>query len=212
MARMRQAGLVVWQAHQAAAAMVEPGVSTAELDAVVEQTIHEAGAIPLFKGAESPEDGAPPFPASACISVNSEVVHGVPGSYRLAEGDVVSIDIGAKLDGWCGDAAVTHPVGQVSPETARLLEVTEGVLRLAIQLIGKKRRWRQVATEMERYIKNAGMVPVEDLVGARSMSSAGSAGTSTVTARTASARATWRPQAVTASSPSRPRGSRNTGS
>jgi methionyl aminopeptidase len=160
-ALMRQAGLVVWEAHQEVAKLIQPGIATADIDAVVEKVILERGGIPLFKG----QKGKVPFPASTCISINEEVVHGIPGSRKLQEGDVVSIDIGVKLNGWCGDAAVTYPVGEVDPEVQRLLDVTEGVLRLAIQLIGKKRRWRQVAQEMERYVKDARFAVVETLVG-----------------------------------------------
>lgn len=160
-ARMRRAGLIVWQAHQAAAAMVEPGVATADIDAAVEKTIRDAGAIPLFKGAP----GKVPFPASTCISVNSEVVHGIPGPRRLKAGDIVSIDIGARLDGWCGDAAVTRPVADVTPVARRLLEVTEGTLRLAIEQIGSRKRWSQIARGMERYVHEAGFAVVEELVG-----------------------------------------------
>jgi len=160
-AKMRRAGLIVWEAHQAAAKMVEPGVTTAEIDAAVEKTILEHGAIPLFKGAP----GKVPFPAATCTSVNHEVVHGIPGPRKLREGDVISIDIGVHLDGWCGDAAVTRPVGQISEEAARLLAVTEGTLRLAIELIGKKKRWTQISRAMEKYVHDAGFSVVEDLVG-----------------------------------------------
>lgn len=160
-AKMRQAGLIVWHAHQAAAELVQPGVPTAEIDAAVEKTIRELGGVPLFKGAP----GKVPFPASTCISVNSEVVHGIPGPRRLEEGDVVSIDIGVRLDGWCGDAAVTRPVGEVDEESRRLLAVTEEALRIAIEMMAKKKRWSQVARSMERHVKEAGFAVVEDLVG-----------------------------------------------
>src|SRR5207244_3977010 len=96
-ALMREAGLIVWGAHQAAARLVKPGVTTAEIDVVVEKFIVDNGATPLFKGVP----GKVPFPASACISVNDHLVHGIPGPRRLKEGDIVSIDIGAKLNGWC---------------------------------------------------------------------------------------------------------------
>src|ERR1700761_3000035 len=109
---MRQAGLVVWGAHQLAAAMVKPGVTTGEIDAAVEAFFNERQAVPLFKGVP----GKTPFPAVTCISVNEEVVHGIPGSRRLVDGDVVSIDTGCRLNGWCGDSAYTHPVGSIDPE------------------------------------------------------------------------------------------------
>lgn len=158
---MRRAGLLVWEAHQVAGSLVRPGVTTREIDAAVEQFFARHRAIPLFKGVP----GKVPFPAVTCISVNDEVVHGIPGDRQLEEGDVVSIDTGCKLDGWCGDAAVTHPVGQIDPESAKLLQVTEGVLNLAIQLMGQKSRWSQVAAEMATYVKDAGFAVVESFVG-----------------------------------------------
>ena len=124
MAEMRKAGLLVWEAHQLVAAMLRPGVTTAEIDAVVDRFFAEHRAVPLFKGVP----GTVPFPASTCISINEEVVHGIPGPRKLAEGDIVSIDTGCKLNGWCGDAAATYPVGRISPEVRRLLDVTRNVL------------------------------------------------------------------------------------
>jgi len=160
-AKMRQAGLLVWGAHQVAASLVKPGVTTAEIDAAIEKFIDENDATPLFKGVP----GKVPFPAVACISVNEQLVHGIPGPRRLKEGDIVSIDIGCKLNGWCGDAAVTHPVGKIDPRVQRLLDVTEGTLTLAIELIPKRKLWSQVAKELEAYVKEAGFSVVEGLVG-----------------------------------------------
>jgi methionyl aminopeptidase len=160
-ALMRQAGLLTWQVHQVAAELVRPGVTTAEIDAAVDRYILEHNAIPLFKGVQN----TTPFPASTCISVNEQVVHGIPGPRRLKEGDIVSIDIGVKLNGWCGDAAVTRPVGKIDARKQRLLDITEGMLRLAIELIPKRRYWSQVAKEMEAYATDAGLSVVEGLVG-----------------------------------------------
>jgi methionyl aminopeptidase len=160
-AMMRKAGSLVWQAHQIAGPMVKPGVTTGEIDAAIEKFFLEQGAIPLFKGVP----GKVPFPAVACISVNEEVVHGIPGKRVLREGDVVSIDTGCKLDGWCGDAAITHPVGKVDPEVQKLLDVTRGVLMLAIDLMGSKSKWSEVASEMAKYVRDAGMSVVESFVG-----------------------------------------------
>jgi len=117
-ALMRRAGLVVWGAHEIAAAMVRPGVSTGEIDAAVEAFFVQRGAVPLFKGVP----GKVPFPAVCCISVNDEVVHGIPGPRILVEGDIVSIDTGCSLAGWCGDSARTHPVGTVSSGARGLLD------------------------------------------------------------------------------------------
>ncbi|MBS0211142.1 MAG: type I methionyl aminopeptidase [Planctomycetes bacterium] len=158
---MRRAGLVVWEAHQIAARLVRPGATTGEIDAAIERFFAEKHAVPLFKGVP----GKVPFPAVTCISVNEEVVHGIPGPRKLVEGDVVSIDTGCKLEGWCGDSAITHPVGQVHPEVQRLLDVTRGTLELAIDLMGKKQRWSEVAREMDAFVKDAGFFVVENFVG-----------------------------------------------
>lgn len=158
---MRQAGLLNWRAHQVATSLIRPGVTTHEIDLAVEKFFAEHHAIPLFKGVP----GKVPFPAVCCISVNDEVVHGIPGSRRLVSGDVVSIDTGCKVNGWCGDSAITHAVGDLHPEVLRLLQVTKGVLLLAIELMGKKRLWSQVAGEMERYVRDAGFTVVENFVG-----------------------------------------------
>jgi methionyl aminopeptidase len=158
---MRKAGLLVWQAHQLVTELVRPGATTAELDKTVDDFFAGHGAVPLFKGVP----GKVPFPAVCCISVNDEVVHGIPGRRVLKEGDVVSIDTGCRLNGWCGDAALTHAVGNVPPEVSKLLEVTRGVLDLAIHLMGKKSRWSQVAAEMATYVRDRGFSVVESFVG-----------------------------------------------
>jgi methionyl aminopeptidase len=117
--------------------------------------------VPLFKGVP----GTVPFPATTCISINEEVVHGIPSSRKLVEGDIVSIDTGCKLNGWCGDAAVTFPVGRTSPEVRRLLDVTRNVLALAVHLMGQRKWWSEVAREMEIYVRKQGFTVVEDYVG-----------------------------------------------
>jgi methionyl aminopeptidase len=162
-ALMRKAGLVVWEAHRAAASLVGAGVTTAEIDAVVDRVISQHKAEPLFKGHRTP--GAAPFPAATCVSVNNEIVHGIPGPRKLKDGDIVTVDIGARYEGWCADAAVTWPVGVIAPEIKLLLEVCEGALRLAIRKMRPGIRWSKVAHGMEAYVKNAGLYVVEDLCG-----------------------------------------------
>jgi methionyl aminopeptidase len=160
-AQMRKAGLVVWAAHQIARPLVRPGVTTGEIDAAVEAYFVGQGATPLFKGVP----GKVPFPAVCCISVNDEVVHGIPGGRVLRPGDVVSIDTGCSLGGWCGDSAYTHPVGDVSADVQRLLDCTSGVLALAIELMAVRNRWSDVATEMAKYVRDHGFSVVENFVG-----------------------------------------------
>jgi methionyl aminopeptidase len=174
---MRQAGLLVWHAHRVIGSWIRPGVTTAQIDAAVEQFFQQHGAVPLFKDYPNPDQNGPPFPAVTCISINEEVVHGIPGTRRLVEGDVVSIDTGCKLDGWCGDAAATYCAGRIAPDAQRLLDVTRGVLNLAVELVGQLMakcsqgrkgrwpRWRQVAGPMEKYVKKHGFSVVEQFVG-----------------------------------------------
>lgn len=124
---MRAAGLVVARTLDRVRAEASPGVSTADLDQVARVEIAAAGAVSSFLGYDAGY-GLPPFPAVTCISVNSEVVHGIPGERTLAEGDLVSVDFGVSVAGWHGDAAVTFAVGACSPERLRLSEVTHDAL------------------------------------------------------------------------------------
>jgi len=162
---MRRAGLVGWAAHQLARSLVRPGVTTEDLDRQIEEFYVKQGAEPLFKGVPHPSPGKPAFPSVCCMSVNDEVVHGIPSSRVLQEGDVVSVDTGARVGGWCGDSAVTYPVGRIDDEVQKLLDCTSGVLNLAIELMGQRSRWSDVATEMAKYVRDHGFSVVENFVG-----------------------------------------------
>ena len=159
--KMRRAGLLVWQAHQSAARLVQPGVTTRELNEAIAEVFRTHNAIPLFLG----YPGKIPFPAESCISVNEEVVHGIPGDRKLVEGDIVSIDTGCKIDGWCGDAATTHAVGKVSAKARKLLNVTNDVLKLAIHRMGECETWGDVALDMQAFVEAAGFSVVRSMVG-----------------------------------------------
>ncbi len=158
---MRQACQLVAQAHRIIAEMVAPGVTTAALDRAVEEFFAAHQAQPLFKGVE----GVVPFPAVTCISVNDQVVHGIPGPYELREGDILSVDTGCRLNGWCGDGAWTYPVGRVDDLKSRLLSAGQGALKTAIQGMGTRKKWSQVARQIERSVQRAGFSVVEDFVG-----------------------------------------------
>lgn len=158
---MREAGRLVGQAHQAVTAAVCPGATTRQLDAIVEGIFQQAGAIPLFKDYPGPV----PFPAVTCTSVNEAVVHGIPDDRPLQPGDIVSVDTGCKINGWCGDAAVTHAIGDVPPRVSQLLDITRGALDLAIQLLDNKGRWSEVAAEMQEFVEGAGFSVVKKFVG-----------------------------------------------
>jgi methionyl aminopeptidase len=161
---MRDAGLLLWHAHQVAAKLVTPGITTREIDAEIDNYIHTHHAIALFKGVPSC-GGLVAYPAASCISVNEEVVHGIPSSRRLNAGDIVSIDIGVELNGWCADAAATYAVGSIDADTARLLEVTESALRQSISLLSTKSKWSLVVKKTAQRIHRAGFSIVEELVG-----------------------------------------------
>lgn len=163
--KMRSAGLIVWEAHQAAARILRPGISTEALNAVYRETFRRYQAEPLFLNYGEIPHQRPPFPAETCISVNEELVHGIPGSRVLQEGDIVSLDTGCRLSGWCADAAVTHPIGVIDSAKQRLLQVTQGVLDLAIELMGVKNWWSEVAREMHDYVNDAGMGVIKEMVG-----------------------------------------------
>lgn len=160
-ALMREAGRLVARALDEAARMVQPGVTTREIDASIEALFAKAGAEPLFKGVP----GRVPFPAVSCISVNEEVVHGIPGDRVLQPGDLVSIDTGCRLAGWCADSAWTYPVGDVDEVARRLMQIGQSVLELAIAECGRQKRWSEVAAVMAKTVREAGFSVVEDFVG-----------------------------------------------
>ncbi len=163
---MREAGRVVAIALDRITKAAVPGSTTGELDALAADTFREFGAVPLFRGVPSTVKGKPPFPAVVCASVNEQVVHGIPSMKKvLREGDVLSIDTGCKLNGWCGDSAVTLAIGQVAPPMRKLLEVTQQTLDLAIRAMGRARYWSEVAGLMEKFVKSQGMYVVEKFVG-----------------------------------------------
>ena len=164
-ALMREAGRVVAEALDRVARLAAPGVTTADLDEAVTDVFRSYKAVPLFKGVPSSVKGKPPFPAVICSSVNEQVVHGIPNRRPLREGDIVSVDTGCRLNGWCGDAAVTLAIGAVKPEVRKLLDVTAETLDLAVRAMGRCRTWSEVAGLMERFVKSQGMYVIEKFVG-----------------------------------------------
>lgn len=162
---MREAGRVVAKALDRVRQLAVPGVTTAELDEAVVAIFREHNAISLFRGYPSSVKGKPPFPAVICASVNEQVVHGIPNRRPLREGDVVSIDTGCKVNGWCGDSAVTIPIGAIQPEVQKLLDVTSETLDLAIRAMARCRTWSEVAGLMEQYVRSQGMYVIEKFVG-----------------------------------------------
>lgn len=161
---MRAAGRIVHQVLSELANLVKPGVTTAELDARADEVVREAGGIALFKGVKNPQARFP-FPACICASVNEEVVHGIPRARALKDGDVISVDCGVRLDGYCGDAARTFAVGEVSAETQRLLDVTHAALEVALCEIRPGLHWSDVAAKMQKCVEDDGFGVVREFVG-----------------------------------------------
>ncbi|GGM23103.1 type I methionyl aminopeptidase [Micromonospora yangpuensis] len=159
--KMRAAGLVVADALRRMREAVAPGVSTADLDAIAESTIREAGAVPSFKGYHG-------FPASICSSVNEQVVHAIPGPQQvLRDGDLISIDCGAVLDGWHGDAAITVGVGEADPALLRMAEVAEdamwaGIAAAARGAASGKGRLTDISHAVENAVRKAGRYGIVD--------------------------------------------------
>ena len=155
---MREAGRIVALALDAVGKVVEPGITTQELDEVARKTIMDLGARPAFKGLYG-------FPANICVSVNCEVVHGIPGSRKLAEGDIVSVDCGAEIGGYNGDSAITIPVGKISPEIARLIEETRNALYKGIEQAVLGNKVGAISHAIQTYAEKAGFGVVREYVG-----------------------------------------------
>jgi len=158
---MREAGKLVAEALRLCRSMAKPGVKTIELDQAVEALYSAHGALPLFKG----YPGRVPFPAVTCISLNEQVVHGIPGQRVIREGDLLKIDTACKLNGWCADAAITLMIGEVTAEKKRLVAVGEQVLQTAMVELGRRRWWSEVASQMQRVAESAGFSVVTQYVG-----------------------------------------------
>jgi methionyl aminopeptidase len=156
---MRAANQVVATVRDEVVARVAPGVTTGELDAYAEARVRELGAVPAFKGYRG-------FPATLCLSLNEEIVHGIPSPQRrLAPGDILGIDLGVKLDGYYGDSATTVPVGTVEPEVARLLAVTEASLQHGIRQCLPGNRVGDISAAVQRHVEAQDFSIVRDFVG-----------------------------------------------
>lgn len=163
--KMRVAGRLVHDVLQHLGKMLAPGVTTLEMDREAERLTLAAGAECLFKGVPG-RHGAGPFPGATCISINEQVVHGIPSPRRkISSGDIVSIDFGVKLDGWCGDAADTFIVGEVEPDVHRLVSVTRQSLAIAVEMIGPGERWSNIARAMQECVEVEGFAVVREFVG-----------------------------------------------
>jgi methionyl aminopeptidase len=160
LAKMRRAGAVVAEMHEVTRSAAKPGVTTADLDKAARQVLERRGATSNFL-----HYGHPPFPAVICTSINSMIVHGIPGPQVLREGDIVSIDCGAIIEGYHGDAAFTMAIGEVSPEAKRLIEVTERSLFAGIDQMTVGNRLHEVGRAVQGVAESAGFSVVREYVG-----------------------------------------------
>jgi len=157
--KMHRANVLVSKVLQELKQAIRPGVSTAALDALAEEVIRSDGATPAFKGYRG-------FPASLCVSINDEVVHGIPSSKRiLREGDIVSLDVGTIVEGFCGDVAITVPVGEVSEGVRKLLAVTEEALKRGVEQVRAGNRVSDIGHAVQKYVESQGFSIVRDFVG-----------------------------------------------
>ena len=155
---MREAGRLVALTHQELKQHITPGITTKELDQIAEKTIQKYGATPSFKGYNG-------FPGSICASVNEELVHGIPGKRKLKECDIISIDIGAKYNGYHGDSAWTYPVGNISESVQKLLDVTEKSLYLGLEQVKPGERLSNISHAVQTHAEENGFSIVREYVG-----------------------------------------------
>ena len=156
--QLKKSNAIVAEIFQELRGAIVPGVTTKELDQMAEEIILSRGAIPAFKGYRG-------FPGTLCISINEEVVHGIPSQRRLKEGDIVSLDVGANLNGYFGDAAITLPVGEVDREAQRLLGVTEKALYIGIERAKIGDRLFDISYAIQTWVEGRGFSVVRDFVG-----------------------------------------------
>jgi methionyl aminopeptidase len=158
---MREAGRLNALALATVREMIRPGITTGELDAAAEEVIRKHGAVPVFKGYPGPY----PYPATLCISINEELVHGIPGKRKLKTGDIVSVDCGSELNGFIGDSAFTVGVGEISPVAQRLLQVTEQSLYEGIKMMHAGNHTGDVSAAIQKYVESQGFYVTREYTG-----------------------------------------------
>lgn len=163
--KMRQAGRIVRDVLEHLKTLIKPGISTSFLAKAADALIVEKGGKALFRGVPNPRAGYP-FPACICASIDSEVVHGIPSEDRIMQdGQIISIDCGVRLNGYCGDSAWTFPVGNLSSDREKLIEITEKTLDIAISNIKPGVKWSAVAAKMQSFVEKNGFSVVTEFVG-----------------------------------------------
>jgi methionyl aminopeptidase len=159
-ALMREAGRLNAEALAEVRALLQPGVTTADLNAAAEEILQKRGAYSPFKNY-----GQPPFPGSICVSINEQLVHGIPGPRKLQEGDIVSVDCGTVLEGFIGDSAFTAGVGEISPQARRLIEVTEQALVVGIAMMRAGNKTGDTSAAIQQYVEAQGFHVVREYTG-----------------------------------------------
>lgn len=160
---MREAGRVVAEVHEIMKKHIAPGITTRELDTLAEEHICRRGAIPTFKGYRG--GSSRPFPASICASIDEVVVHGIPSDRKLVEGEIISIDVGTSLNGYCGDGAMTYAVGKVSPAKQKLMDVTLAALTAGIAQARVGNHLGDISAAIQATVEKYGFSVVRDMVG-----------------------------------------------
>jgi methionyl aminopeptidase len=162
--RMRAAGRIVAEILAEMERRIEPGMQTMDIDVIAAERLKQHGAVSPFLNYPH-HNGGPAFPASTCVSVNEELVHGIPGKRLLKAGDIVSVDVGAVLEGWVGDAAWTYGVGQISSSARRLLDVTREALEAGIAAARLGKHMGDIGSAVERHVTANGFAVIRDYVG-----------------------------------------------
>ena len=160
-AALREAGRINARALDAVRKLIQPGVTTAELDAAAEEVIRKHGASPTFKGYPGPY----PYPASICVSINEQLVHGIPGKRKLQSGDIVSVDCGSTFEGFVGDSAFTIGVGEISSQAQRLIKVTEQALYEGIRQMREGNRVGDISAAIQTFVENDGFYVTREYTG-----------------------------------------------
>ncbi|MGB0388777.1 MAG: type I methionyl aminopeptidase [Ardenticatenaceae bacterium] len=163
--RLRDAGRIVAETFEVLREAIRPGVSLAQLDRKAESYLRKQGATPLYKGYKGPNEQSPPFPGVICASVNEVICHGIPNERELQNGDIVSIDVGLKYRGYCGDACITFPVGEISQEAQWLLDVTQECLRIGINAAQPRGYLNDIGDSIQTYADSQGVSIVRELTG-----------------------------------------------
>jgi methionyl aminopeptidase len=158
---LREAGRINARALEAVRQLIRPGVTTAELDAAAEEVIRKHGAIPTFKGYPGPY----PYPASICVSINEQLVHGIPGKRKLQAGEIVSIDCGSTFEGFVGDSAFSIGVGEISAQAQRLIEITEQALYIGIKQMRANNRVGDVSSAIQEFVESSGFNVTREYTG-----------------------------------------------